>query len=87
MLNSVAFLNKRKQKLISVLILVHKNLTTESLPESFQQTAACLEYVFVLGDAGNFVAIENLLKETEILAEAISPTTADQVAFFTAFGG
>ena len=57
------------------------------LAEKLQQTASCLRHVFVLGNAGNFVAIQDLFKETNILDEAISPTTADQVAFLQLSGG
>ncbi|MNV55742.1 hypothetical protein D3C71_1479840 [compost metagenome] len=37
MQNSAVSSNRLKQKLISVLILVHKNLTTENLPKSFSK--------------------------------------------------
>lgn len=57
------------------------------LAEKLQQTAPCLQHVFVLGNADKFVAIQDLLKETHISDEAISPTTADQVAFLQLSGG
>lgn len=57
------------------------------LAEKLQQTASCLQHVFVLGNADKFVAIQDLLKETNILDEAISPTTADQFAFLQLSGG
>ncbi|MCK0913153.1 AMP-binding protein [Acinetobacter pittii] len=57
------------------------------LAKKLQQTVPYLEHVFVLGNAGKFVAIEDLLKETNILDEAISPSTADQVAFLQLSGG
>lgn len=57
------------------------------LAEKLQQTAPCLQHVFVFGNADKFVAVQNLLKETHISDEAISPTTADQVAFLQLSGG
>lgn len=46
-----------------------------------------LKHVFVLGDAAEFSSLANLCYETEILEQAITPSSADQVAFLQLSGG
>lgn len=46
-----------------------------------------LKHVFVLGDAAEFSSLANLCNETEILEQAITPSSANQVAFLQLSGG
>lgn len=57
------------------------------LARKCQQANPALQHIFVLGDAAEFSNLAALLHKTDLLARAIRPSSADQVAFLQLSGG
>jgi 2,3-dihydroxybenzoate-AMP ligase len=57
------------------------------LARKCQQANSALQHIFILGDAAEFSDLAKLLNKTDLLEQALCPSSADQVAFLQLSGG